>query len=266
MLKKHFTNIKIFLDETLKNGVKDRINLNDNFIEFNDIYKFYLRPSLFKKEEILIPLVESLHWANENHKKSLHFRIEKMKPFFDLKENLVVSYENLYSDFLFLLENSINLFLHNNNCIFEFKDSLYLIKKDNLNSDQLTKFKNDLNSLISILFHEFLTKLVEKEFVFFNANYVFVSTKDNSLKPSSVNISVSLIESKIKIVNASKIIEVNLLKRAVNRLSLISQKLNDGFKTLSEGKAVYKIMFAGRRNSFEEFDRVIVESIIQGKE
>ncbi len=266
MLKKHFIDIKIFLEETLKNGVKNKINLDENFIEFKEVYKIYLQPSLFKKELVLIPLIESLHWANENYKKSFSFRDEKMKPFFEQKENLLVSYENIYSDFLLNVEQSINLFLFNNKLDFEYKNNLYLIKKDSINPKDLTNLKEDLNALLSILFHNFLIKLVEKDFVFFSANYVFISQKDTNLKPSSVNISINLIESKIKIVNAGKVIEVNLLKRAVNRLSLISQKLNDGFRMLSSGKAIYKIMFAGRRNAFEEFDRVIVESILQGKE
>ena len=37
-----------------------------------------------------------------------------MKPFFEQKENLLVSYENIYSDFLLNVEQSINLFLFNN--------------------------------------------------------------------------------------------------------------------------------------------------------
>lgn len=265
MLKKQFIELKIFLEETLKEGFKDRVNLNDNFIEFNNVYKFYLRPSLFKKEKQLIPLIESLHWANENYNKSLQFRNDKIKHFFDNTDNLIVSYENLYADFLFKLENSINTFFLNKNFSIEVKNNIFTIKNSE-NKYDFVEINNELNSLISLLFHEFLIKLVEKDYVFFSANYIFISKKDKQLKPSAVNIIVSLMESKIKIINASKLIEVNLLKRAVNRLSLISQKLNDGFKLISSGKAIYKIMFAGRRNAFEEFDRVILESIIQGKE
>lgn len=264
MLKKQFIELKIFLEETLKEGVKDRINLEENFIKFDNFYKFYLRPSLFKKEKALVPLIESLHWANENYKKSLSFREDKIKPFFDNQNNLIVCYENLYSEFLSQLKMSINTFFINKNFTIESNNNVFIIK--NNCKEDFNKIKEELNSLIALLFHELLVKLLEKEFVFFSANYVFISKKDSHLKPSAVNIIVNLTESKIKIINSSKLIEVNLLKRAVNRLSLISQKLNDGFKIISSGKAIYKVMFAGRRNAFEEFDRVILESILQGKE
>lgn len=264
MLKKQFTNLKIFLDETLNKTNINHINLEENLIEFKDHYILYIRPSLFKKTPELIPLVESLYWANENYKKSLEFRDLNLKPILNKVESLVITYENIYEDFIKDLNNSIiiELFSRNNDLNITYKDNKFFIQKD-INCD-IESIKKDLNNLLLIKFNLFLNLLVEKEYVFFKVTYVFTSNKNT--KNSSVSIVINLQECKVKIINASKLIEVNLLKRAVNRLSLISQKLNDGFNSLSSGKAIYKIMFAGRRNAFEEFDRVIVESIILGKE
>ncbi len=265
MLKKQFTLLKIFLDETLNKTNINHINLEENLIEFKDHYTLYIRPSLFKKTPELIPLIESLYWANENYKKSFEFRNLNLIPTLNKVESLSVSYDNIYENFIKDINNSIiiELFSKNNDLHITYNNDKFFIQKDS-NCD-IESIKETLNSLLLMKLNLFLNQLVKKDFVFFTANYVFES-KNKEKKVSSVNIVVSLTECKIKIVNASKIIEVNLLKRAVNRLSLISQKLNDGFNSLSSGKAVYKIMFAGRRNAFEEFDRVIVESIILGKE
>jgi len=75
---------------------------------------------------------------------------------------------------------------------------------------------------------------------------------------------VDYLSSRVTINNSSKLIPQTLMKRSVNRLSIISLKLNEDFRKIGKIRPTYKIFYVGRRNAFEEVDKAMAESILKG--
>lgn len=238
---------------------KMKINLKNNILitEENGSKKvlFNFSTAMFEEKSAIYKLLSRSNWIFDTYLKSKEYEelnINKYIPEFkgiSFRKEIDFPYINFINELMGRIET---LFLEEN---LDRKDTFTFLGYTNINEEE---FKERAISIIEELTIKFYNDSLNADFI--NIKYFF--EKQN--KVSEIQFICKNTNSRVKITNSSKLISQVIMKRAVNRLSIVSSRLNDDFRKVGKTRPMYKVFFAGRRNAFEEIDKSILESIIKG--
>lgn len=250
------------LKEILSNEELNLINVESNLKEYESHFNLHFNLSLLINNTVFDNIISRLFWINDNYLKSIKYEDSFTNPALNeyTDSNLTIDFSFNFNEFFETYKLRLLSYIKDKkNISFTDHGSYVTFIKSDFSKEDL---KNTIEEFLNTYLKNYLKNFLDSNGHILTKKYIF--TDINSGKESFVNIDLNYLTFKVKISNSNKVIDALLLKRAVNRLSIISQRLNDGFSRINFGKATYKIMYAGRRNAFEEINRSIVESIIKG--
>ena len=226
-----FLSISISDNTFVKSNIKRLLHIVDTLRESREYFDISINPE-YKKYENEINIDMSFPFLE--YLKEIPLKIKKEFENFDIRV---------------LRETEDFLYLQLDKCRYSREEIMTILEKlISENLENVGKNTKHLTLRYSFYNKSDLEKSSEIKF--------FVENRNNTEKMTS-GISIS---------NHSKFIKSIVMKRAVNRLSVLSNKLNEGFPKLGKRKSSNKIMHVERRNAFELIDKAILESIIKEKD
>lgn len=235
------------------------INLKNNLLTKSEEnitnFSFNFSTSLFDQNSKYYNLFSKLHWVYDTYLNSIEyeaFNVKKYEPEF----NKIKFQKNIYFPYKVFIENLFNELKEALNVFSVTKDNLYnLHAKTNYKKENI---ENIIEKTIEKEVEKFYEESLNNDFIVIK--YSFAANNETS----DIQFICKNLNSRVKINNSSKLIPQIIMKRAVNRLSIVSNKLNEDFRKIGKTRPMYKVFFAGRRNGFEEIDKSIKESILKG--